>query len=1232
MLRRTILGLELEIPPPHVEITEHGEGLEHVDSTLGKMGALALQDAADWRIRHLAVAALREAGAAWKDKRAEVAALYDFVATHVDYRADPIHLEWVQRPLYTLVSGAGDCDDIATLLAALFASVGIPFRYRTVGETPEGQDHVQVEAAIGDGPGDWISVDPVLIPEGGLLGARVPGSARLYTPEGSYVGMGGPPDERARRMWHAGDSGAQTVPRAQGGMPDLDLWTRGEIPALRSADPPALPAPEPEGGAPDPSLWQRSEIPAFQPQPLPPGPPPAPEPAEPPAPLTAVTTGGELGATPSSASPETLPELHYNANLDLSGAPAPLAFEWVSHDAPVTPTGTGKNPIIVRSFDGVGRVIGTEADGPTARDVYRTFQAPVWNESQANLRRLLVAKPPAEIIADPMLEPERWEAAIGYRVNWCVEVARNVGRMRLALNWLTHDALDEEPIERFRARWRAQAEAETHDGFAASYIVPWDAGALPRGDGLFQWRTIAGIGPGLLSGVPRDAGFEGNSPPDHYSNNGHVPAPWRAFFRMFWGSDLAKPSEGDQVLSGGAVTLSYLEELASRYAITPFTDAIALCWSRWLEINFGETYAERLRAVVEEMQPGAGHEPIYFPPRTWASIQEAPERVDKTDAQRSALESRRASAISAIQAVFAELRRSPAPGELEATLDELSDESGTATVSLEDKIAKAREWLRTLRDAADVSADAIGAIEAGINDAEASVRAGYVEDAFALVAGVLGQLDSLAGTVQTIGDVAAQRVSSEIKGLVEEGIGELTDEIVQQVASQIVQTAVTAIGTTVASVLGAAVGAAIGKIVAAIVTDPGSFFSGGITIKREEYLDVYGLAITSPLLRWVAAPDMRADLVRLKTGRSLDEFLRMLCHTTQVTGADLGLSPNVSPILSQTPPPVTIAGGLTLEAGGMVAAPLEERSTMTRHDPHPEIAETYPPEAEQLYDFGADLYRVYLPDAAYFERRAASGSAPAPSSGDGGGGIVHQMDTSQLVQAAGVNLLGARRNPITLSMPLGQTMGGNGMEAAANDVAREVRSRGYNYDRAMVRDFQRRAGLSTDGLYGPATRDAVAYFGTVRPPEPLFAGGSETFTPPPEGGDTGGPKAPGEPGHVEPSPTPGGAPQVEGYHHIGDESKNPGLPPVGITDEPGSIPAGEAAPGGVKPPPSPGGEPSPPSNGERPATPPSGAPAEPPPGGVPSGEPGARPCRTGVRACPWWVWALLLYQYSQSRR
>jgi murein L,D-transpeptidase YcbB/YkuD len=65
----------------------------------------------------------------------------------------------------------------------------------------------------------------------------------------------------------------------------------------------------------------------------------------------------------------------------------------------------------------------------------------------------------------------------------------------------------------------------------------------------------------------------------------------------------------------------------------------------------------------------------------------------------------------------------------------------------------------------------------------------------------------------------------------------------------------------------------------------------------------------------------------------------------------------------------------------------------------------------------------------------------------------------------------------------------------APNVAKHLRTKGFNYSRQTVRDFQAHAGIVPDGIYGPLTRSALAYFGVPNPPKALFQAG-------PTGGST----------------------------------------------------------------------------------------------------------------------------------
>ena len=113
---------------------------------------------------------------------------------------------------------------------------------------------------------------------------------------------------------------------------------------------------------------------------------------------------------------------------------------------------------------------------------------------------------------------------------------------------------------------------------------------------------------------------------------------------------------------------------------------------------------------------------------------------------------------------------------------------------------------------------------------------------------------------------------------------------------------------------------------------------------------------------------------------------------------------------------------------------------------------------------------------------------------------------------------GARRSPGASGVDLTEA------RRLAPQVARSLRS-GGGYRSALVR-FQRAAGLSPDGLYGPASRAALAYFGVGDPPPARAALSSpEVYDPPGKELDSITPAARAPEGYVYPvKPGGGGLP------------------------------------------------------------------------------------------------------------
>lgn len=123
------------------------DGRAGVRATLGEMRlfvrdykkSLPVREAAANLTQHLAQ----------KNFMGEVKALHRYVRDHIRYLRDIHGVETVQSPVKTLEYGYGDCDDKATLLAALLESTGHPSRFVAVGKAPNKFSHVYVETLVG---------------------------------------------------------------------------------------------------------------------------------------------------------------------------------------------------------------------------------------------------------------------------------------------------------------------------------------------------------------------------------------------------------------------------------------------------------------------------------------------------------------------------------------------------------------------------------------------------------------------------------------------------------------------------------------------------------------------------------------------------------------------------------------------------------------------------------------------------------------------------------------------------------------------------------------------------------------------------------------------------------------------------------------------------------------------------------------------------------------------------
>jgi len=116
-------------------------------------------------------------------------AIFDYVIENIRYVPDPVEVETVQDPEVTLTILAGDCDDHSALVAALAQAIGIPARYRVVGNSRDHFSHIFPELNI---DGKWYPADTTAA---GSFGDRVPNLPveKIYNFKGEIMNIGSPP-------------------------------------------------------------------------------------------------------------------------------------------------------------------------------------------------------------------------------------------------------------------------------------------------------------------------------------------------------------------------------------------------------------------------------------------------------------------------------------------------------------------------------------------------------------------------------------------------------------------------------------------------------------------------------------------------------------------------------------------------------------------------------------------------------------------------------------------------------------------------------------------------------------------------------------------------------------------------------------------------------------------------------------------------------------------------------
>lgn len=169
------------VPKPPGQLANIPNGFEGMRATLGVMRDFARKAVANPEQIVRTQAERLTRGLPPRQWFAEIRALHEFVRDGIRYLRDPVNMERVATPEMTLEIGQGDCDDKATLLAAMLDSIGHPARFVALAFNGEGFSHVLVETKVrntGDDRRDWMPLETIL--PGKEMGWYPAGNPRRY--------------------------------------------------------------------------------------------------------------------------------------------------------------------------------------------------------------------------------------------------------------------------------------------------------------------------------------------------------------------------------------------------------------------------------------------------------------------------------------------------------------------------------------------------------------------------------------------------------------------------------------------------------------------------------------------------------------------------------------------------------------------------------------------------------------------------------------------------------------------------------------------------------------------------------------------------------------------------------------------------------------------------------------------------------------------------------------------
>ena len=116
----------------------HVGGRINAAATMAQMRANTRKSLGSRRVIETARAIVASSGAGDRDELRQARAVREWLCTHFRFVKDPLGVELLETPAYQLQRIAadgtvrGDCDDAATLAAALCLAIGIPVRFVSV--------------------------------------------------------------------------------------------------------------------------------------------------------------------------------------------------------------------------------------------------------------------------------------------------------------------------------------------------------------------------------------------------------------------------------------------------------------------------------------------------------------------------------------------------------------------------------------------------------------------------------------------------------------------------------------------------------------------------------------------------------------------------------------------------------------------------------------------------------------------------------------------------------------------------------------------------------------------------------------------------------------------------------------------------------------------------------------------------------------------------------------------